>query len=211
LSGVVVVESIVGCPGVVVTVPEGLHPIVRRHQKPLYGGLMKAAARSLMKLAADPRYVGGRIGILAVLHTWTGTLTCHPHAHLLVPAGGVHEDAQWLAARKDCLVPVKALALIFRGMFLQMVRRALPRQHLPNSLWTKKWHVYREPTIQGTERVLQCLGRYIWRVAFANGRLVRIDGGQVTFRYQDRETAGPASESGQALSHVSCRDRRVRS
>ena len=63
-------------------------------------------------------------------------LTYHPHAHLLVPAGGVHQHAQWVAARQDYLVPVEALALIFRGMFLQMVRRALPRQHLPNSLWT---------------------------------------------------------------------------
>jgi hypothetical protein len=171
---------------VVFTLPKELRPIVRRHQKTMYGVLMKAAARSLTKLAADPRYVGGRIGILAVLHTWTGTLTYHPHAHLLVPAGGVREDAQWVAARQDYLVPVEALALIFRGMFLQMARRALPRQHLPNSLWTQKWYVYCEPTVQGTERVLQYLGRYIYRVAFANSRLVRIDGGQVTFRYQDR-------------------------
>jgi len=170
----------------VFTLPEELRPIVRRHQKTMYGLLMRAAAGSLMKLAADPRYVGGRIGILAVLHTWTGTLTYHPHVHLLVPAGGVHEEAQWVAARQDYLVPVQALALIFRGMFLQMARRALPRQYLPNSLWTKKWHVYCEPTVQGTERVLQYLGRYIYRVAFANSRLVRIDGGQVTFRYQDR-------------------------
>ena len=91
-----------------------------------------------------------------------------------------------MAARQGYLVPVEALALIFRGMFLQMARRALPGQHLPNSLWTKKWHVYCEPTVQGTERVLQYLGRYIYRVAFANSRLIGIDDGQVTFRYQDR-------------------------
>jgi hypothetical protein len=116
---------------VVFTLPEELRPIVRRHQKTMYGALMKAAARSLMKLAADPRYVGGRIGILAVLHTWTGTLAYHPHAHLLVPAGGVTEDGEWVAARKDYLVPVQALALIFRGMFLQLLRHALPQQLLP--------------------------------------------------------------------------------
>jgi hypothetical protein len=112
---------------VVFTLPEELRPIVRRHQKTMYGALMKAAARSLMKLAADPRYVGGRIGILAVLQTWTGTLTYHPHVHCLVPAGGVTQAGEWVAARKDYFVPVEALALIFRGMFLQMVRRALPR------------------------------------------------------------------------------------
>jgi hypothetical protein len=194
---------------VVFTLPKELRPIVRRHQKTMYGALMKAAAKSLMKLAADPRYVGGRLGILAVLHTWTGTLTYHPHAHLLVPAGGVNEDGEWVTARQDYLVPVEALALIFRGMFLQMVRRALPRQHLPNSLWTKKWYVYCEPTVQGTERVLQYLGRYIYRVAFANSRLVCIDGGQVTFRYQNRRKRQwktmtlPASEFiGRFLQHV---------
>ncbi len=101
---------------VVFTLPKELHPLVRRHQKKLYGVLMKAAAGSLMKLASDPRYVGGRLGIRAVLHTWTATLTYHPHVHLLVPAGGVTEDGRWEAARKDYLVPDQALSKVFRGM-----------------------------------------------------------------------------------------------
>jgi hypothetical protein len=81
-----------------------------------------------MKLAADPRYVGGQLGILAVLHTWTTTLVYHPHVHLLVPAGGVSADGQWIAARKDYLVPVRALSMVFRGIFLQGLRKASPRQ-----------------------------------------------------------------------------------
>jgi hypothetical protein len=176
----------VGYFHVVFTLPQELHPIVRRHQKTLYGVLMKAAAESLMKLAADPRYVGGRLGILAVLHTWTTTLTYHPHVHCLVPGGGVSEDGRWVAARQDYLVPVKALAVIFRGMFLDLLRKALPHERIPNSAWTKAWVVYCKPTVQGTEKVLQYLGRYVHRVAFANSRLLRIADGQVTFRYQDR-------------------------
>ena len=171
---------------VVFTLPQELHPLVRRHQKTLYGVLMKAAAGSLMKLAADPRYVGGRLGILAVLHTWTTMLGYHPHVHLLVPAGGVTENGRWVAARKDYLVPVQALSKVFRGMFIQMLRKALPRQHVPNSVWTKPWVVYCKPAVQGTEKVLQYLARYVHRVAFANSRLVRIEDGQVTFRYQNR-------------------------
>ena len=112
---------------VVFTLPRELHAIVRRHQRKLYGLLMQAAAQSLLKLAADPRYVGGRLGILAVLHTWTTTLTYHPHVHCLVPGGGVSKDGRWVAARRDYLVPVKALAVIFRGMFLEMLRKAWPR------------------------------------------------------------------------------------
>jgi hypothetical protein len=170
----------------VFTLPKELHPIVRRHQKTLYGLLMKTAAKSLIKLAADPRYVGGQLGILAVLHTWTTTLAYHPHVHLLVPAGGVSADGQWIAARKDYLVPVRALSVVFRGMFLQGLRKALPRQGLPKSVWTHNWVVYCKPTVQGTERVLQYLARYVHRVGFANSRLVQIDNGQVTFRYLDR-------------------------
>jgi hypothetical protein len=171
---------------VVFTLPAELRPIAHRHQKIVYGLLMKAAAESLMKLAADPRYVGGRIGILAVLHTWTGTLAHHPHVHLLVPAGGVNKQGEWVAAREDYLVPVTALSLIFRGMFLQMLRKALPQQHLPSAVRKKKWHVYCEPTVQGTEKVLRYLGRYLHRTAFANSRLIRIEDGQVTFRYKVR-------------------------
>ena len=170
----------------VFTLPPQLHPIVRRNQKRLYGLLMKAAAESLTKLAADPRYVGGQLGILAVLHTWTTTLTYHPHVHLLVPGGGVSPQGEWISARKDYLVPVRALSGVFRGMFLQGLQKVLPRQRVPNSVWKGHWVVYCRPAVQGTERVLQYLGRYVHRTAFANSRLVGIDQGRVTFRYQDR-------------------------
>jgi hypothetical protein len=171
---------------VVFTLPKELHPIVRRHQRKLYGLLMQAAAQSLLKLAADPRYVGGRLGILAVLHTWTTTLTFHPHVHCLVPGGGMSQDGRWVAARRDYLVPVKALAAVFRGMFLEMLRKALPHERIPNSVWTTPWVVYCKPTVQGTEKVLQYLARYVHRVAFANSRLLSLEDGQVTFRYQQR-------------------------
>lgn len=171
---------------VVFTLPKEFRELVRRHQKTLYGVLMKAAAKSLTKLAADPRYVGGQLGILAVLHTWTGTLTYHPHVHCLVPAGGVSQDGRWLSARKDYLVPVDALSPIFRGMFLEMARQALPRANLSGVARGKQWVVYCKPTVQGTERVLQYLARYVHRVALANSRLVRIEADQVTFRYRDR-------------------------
>ena len=92
-----------------------------------------------------------------------------------------------MAARKGYLVPVQALSVVFRGMFLGMLRQALPQQHAPQSVWTKPWVVYCKPAVQGSERVLQYLARYVHRVAFANSRLVRIEDGQVTFRYQVRK------------------------
>jgi hypothetical protein len=170
----------------VFTLPKELRPIVRQHQKTLYGVLMKAAARALIKLSADPRYVGGQIGIMAVLHTWTATMDYHPHAHLLVPGGGVSKEGEWTTAREGFLVPVHALSRIFRGLFMQLAKRALPQQHFPDSVWSKPWVVYCKPTVQGTQQVLQYLARYVHRVAFANSRLVHVGGGRVTFRYLDR-------------------------
>ena len=91
---------------VVFTLPKELRNHVRSHPKIFYGIFMKAATKSLIKLAADPHYVGGLIGILAVLHTWTRTLLYHPHVHCLVPAGGVSDHQEWLPAHKKYLVPV---------------------------------------------------------------------------------------------------------
>lgn len=170
---------------VVFTLPRELHPIVRSRQKVMYGLLMKAAAESLMLLAADPRYVGGRIGIMAVLHTWTQTLAYHPHVHCLVPGGGVSDDGQWTPARDNYLVPVKALSKLFRGKFMAMVAKKLPEVKLPQIAWDKEWVVYCKPTVQGADKVLNYLGRYVHRVAITNSRLTSIDNGTVTFRYKD--------------------------
>jgi hypothetical protein len=168
----------------VFTIPAELHPLVRSHQKVLYGVLMKAAAHSLMKLAADPRYVGGRLAILAMLHTWTRTMGYHPHAHLLVAGGGLSDDGYWIKARRDYLVPVKALSRIFRAVFLKMARKALPQAEIPEIPWNKSWWIDCRATVQGPERVLQYLARYLHKTAFSNSRLINIEDGKVTFRYQ---------------------------
>lgn len=170
----------------VFTVPAPLRPLIRSRQRTLYGLLMKAAAQALIKLAADPHYVGGTIGILAVLHTWTRTGAYHPHVHCLVPAGGLSSDGTtWLSARHSYLVPVRALSKIFRGIFQELVRKHLPAVPIAQSVWGKKWVVYCKPTVQGTQTVLTYLARYVHRVALTNHRILSIDGGKVTFAYQD--------------------------
>ena len=169
---------------VVFTVPQELRRIIRAHPGRLYGVLMKAAAKAHMKLAADPRYVGGKTGILAILHTWTRTLEYHPHVHCLVPGGGVSPDGSWIPSRPDYLVPVKALSKIFRGIFMDLARKALPDIILPTSVWKQSWVVYSKATVQGADRVLDYFGRYVHRVAIANSRIVSIDNGRVVFRYR---------------------------
>jgi hypothetical protein len=171
---------------VVFTLPAELREIVRSNQEILLSVLMQAAASSLMKLAADPRYVGGRVSILAVLHTWTRALIYHPHVHCLVPGGSLSPDlTSWLPARRGFLVPVEALSPIFRAQFVAMARKHLPGVDFPQSIWNKDWVVYTKPTVRGSEAVLQYLGRYVHRIAISNRRILSIEDGQVTFRYKD--------------------------
>lgn len=152
---------------------------------------MHAAALSLAKLASDPRYVGGKIGVLLVLHTWTRALIYHPHVHCLVPAGGLsHDDTSWLSPPRGFLVPVTALSRIFRAKFMALARRSLPHVSFPESVWRIEWVVYGKPSIQGTERVLQYLARYVHRIAITNNRILSVDDSQVTFRYKDSREKG---------------------
>jgi Putative transposase/Transposase zinc-binding domain len=176
---------------VVLTLPQELRALVRSNQKDLYDILLRAAAQALIKLAADPHYVGGLIGVLCVLHTWTRALVYHPHVHCLVPAGGVCADrTAWRPARQTYLVPVRALSKLFRGLFRDLVRQARPDLALPESVWTTEWVVYCKPALQGTEQVLRYLGRYVHRIALTNSRILSIEDGQVCFRYQDSRHHG---------------------
>ena len=170
----------------VFTLPRELREIVRAHQTLLLGALFQAAAYALTKLARDPHYVGGRIGIVSVLHTWTRAMVYHPHVHCLVPGGGLSQDGtQWLSSNKTFLVPVAALSLIFRAKFMELARSALPKVRFPDSLFKKGWVVYSKASVQGTGKVVNYLARYVHRVAITNGRIVSMDNGEVRFRYKD--------------------------
>lgn len=170
---------------VVFTLPDALRRLVRGHQRILLNVLFVAAAQSLMRLCADPRYVGGRIGILAVLHTWTRALLWHPHIHCLVPGGGLTDAGCWQCSRKRFLVPVRALSELFRARFMALARKALPAVRFPEQLWQTRWVVYSKPTVQGADRVLAYLGRYVHRVAITNRRILALNDRSVTFSYRD--------------------------
>jgi hypothetical protein len=176
---------------VVFTLPSELRAIVRAHQRPLLAALMTAAAESLQALGADPRHVGGTLGILAVLHTWTGALVYHPHVHCLVPGGALAADgATWRPARGHFLVPVRALSVGFRARFLARLKAACPGVAVPARLWRTPWVVYCKPTVQGSAPVLRYLARYVHRVAITDARIIAVTADHVTFRYTDRRDAG---------------------
>tara|TARA_Y100000294_G_scaffold176298_1_gene198288 strand:+ start:984 stop:2129 length:1146 start_codon:yes stop_codon:yes gene_type:complete len=173
---------------VTVTVPEELRDIFRANQKACYSILMKAAAEAVIELARDPKFVGGTVGVLAVLHTWTQQLFFHPHVHCLVTGGGASEDgATWRPARKDFLVPTRALARLLRGKVMEALAKRCPHIHLPEAVWTKDWVVHCTPWGKGERAVLDYLARYAFRIAIANCRIVEMDETTVTFRYKKRK------------------------
>lgn len=176
----------VGYFHLVFTVPRELHAGLRSRQTELYSLFMQAAAQATLQLAADPHYVGGLVGILAVLHTWGRTLNYHPHLHCLVTGGGFDRRSRhWRTARRNYLVPVKALSRMVRDTFKALLGSRLRALNIPASVWRVPWNVHCQPVRNSIENVLNYLGRYVHRIAITNHRILDIDHDQVTFAYQD--------------------------
>lgn len=170
------------------TLPDPLRKLARSHQKLIYNLLFRTSAAALQKLARDPRFVGGQLGMVGVLQTWTRDLRYHPHIHSLVPAGGLAADGQWLPAQHPkFLVPVKALGKIFRAKFRDALRKTPLYPQLSPQVWKQDWVVDCEPVGSG-QAALKYLAPYVFRVALSNSRILKLQDGQVTFRYQDGQT-----------------------
>jgi len=171
------------------TLPAGLRKVAWQHQKVVYGALLRAAAATVLTLTADPQWLGATPDILAVLHTWTRAMLYHPHAHLLVSAGGYCKDHQsWVGLKHSAfLVPVHALSQIFRAKMRQALAAARLSSQVPSEVWDHSWVVHVQPAGTAT-KVLEYLARYVFRVAIANSRLEVFEQGHVTFRYRDNRT-----------------------
>jgi len=166
------------------TLPSQLRPFARSHQQLVYDTLFRASAEAAQHLARDPRFVGGTLGLVGVLQTWTRDLAYHPHVHYLVPAGGLADDGHtWQPARKNFLLPVKALSKLFRAKFRDAIRQTDDFASIPAAVWEQDWVAHCKPVGDG-RTALKYLAPYIFRVAISNRRLVNMDNGQVTFSYK---------------------------
>jgi hypothetical protein len=170
------------------TLPEGLRTVAPSHPRQVYDLLFQSSAAALQKLAADPRFVGGQIGFLGVLQTWTRDLAYHPHLHYLVPGGGLSTDGHsWLRARNAFFVHVKPLSRLFRTKFRAALTQAGLAEQVPPQVWRQEWVVHCQPVGTG-QAALKYLAPYIFRVALSNRRILKLQDGQVTFRYRDSTT-----------------------
>jgi hypothetical protein len=200
---------------VVFTLPAELSDLALTNPSVLYDLLFQAASATLRYVAANPKRLGAQIGVLMVLHTWGQNLHHHPHVHCVATGGGLSCDAhgvvdakpRWVACRPGFFLPVRVLSRVFRGKFLAGLRQqfAEGKLRLPGALHTlrdpsawacwlaalhvKEWIVYAKPPFGGPEQVLKYLARYTHRVAISNHRLVKLEGGRVTFRYKDYAAA----------------------
>jgi ssDNA-binding Zn-finger/Zn-ribbon topoisomerase 1 len=169
------------------TLPAELRVVARSNQKTIYHLLFHASSAALQQLAQDPRFVGGRLGMVGVLHTWTRQLLYHPHVHYIVTGGGLTDDGRWVAARKDFLLPVKALSRIFRAKFRDECKKSELFALVEAGVWRKDWVVHSEAVGSGAQ-AFQYLAPYIFRVALSNNRLRKLEQGQVTFSYKESAT-----------------------
>jgi hypothetical protein len=189
---------------VVFTLPAPIANIAYQNKAVVYDLLFKVSADTMLTIAADPKHLGGRIGITSVLHTWGSALTHHPHVHMIVPGGGISPDGQrWISCRPGFFLPVRVLSRLFRRLFLKALSAAHAAGrlsffgddiHLAEAqsfaallapLRKAEWVVYSKHPFGGPEAVLAYLSRYTHRVAIANSRLIAFDKHGVTFKWKD--------------------------
>ena len=170
------------------TLPAELRNIARAHQKAVYNAFFQSSADALQKLALDPRFVGGLIGMTGVLHTWDRTGGYHPHVHYLVPGGGLSLDhSTWLPSRPDFLVRIEPLSIIFKAKFRQALKKTGLFDQAPAGVWEKEWVTHSKAVGSGKEAAMY-LARYIYRVAFTNASLLKMENDTVTFKYKESKT-----------------------
>jgi hypothetical protein len=194
---------------VVFTLPAPIADIAYQNKAVIYGILFKTAAETLITIAADPKHLGARIGLTAVLHSWGSALTHHPHVHMIVPGGGISLDGQsWISCRPGFFLPVRVLSRLFRRLFLETLTVAHDTGRLQffgehallaerdaftaclAPLRKAEWVVYAKRPFGGPEAVLAYLSRYTHRVAISNSRLLALDDTGVTFRWKDYRAKG---------------------
>lgn len=194
---------------VVFTLPAIISDVAFQNPEVVYNILFKAASKTLLALAADPKHLGASAAMTAVLHTWGSALTHHPHLHCVVPGGGLSLDhKRWISCRKGFFLPVKVLSRLFRRLFIEQLVNAYKNgllefhnklasledskafEHYLRPAQQADWVVYAKRPFSGPKAVLSYLSRYTHRVAIANSRLLTANKDQVTFKFKDYRLEG---------------------
>jgi len=189
----------------VFTLPHFMNALISYNRAFIYELLFSSAADTLLAFGRDPKWLGGEIGFYGILHSWGQTLWPHLHVHFIVPGGALSDDERWIRPRyrRKFLFPVQALSKVFRGKFVEGLKKAYADKRLifPDDLchlqhqyqferWIDKlvgrnWVVYCKSPFARPEEVISYIGRYTHRVAISNQRIIGVKDGHVQFRYKD--------------------------
>lgn len=185
---------------VVFTIPHQLNALMKKYPKTMYGILFAAAWKTIQTLGADSKWLGAKMGMIAVLHTWGQNLSYHPHLHCIIPGGGyVPAINRWISLRhRSFLFPVKVMSALFRRMLLQSLRSKIDSGQI---LWdadqlkelfpilkNASFNVFAKTPFAGPRQVIKYLGRYSHRVAITNHRIKNVTSDAVSFDYRDYRT-----------------------
>jgi hypothetical protein len=188
---------------VVFTIPSQLRAVVSRNRRVGYSLLFEAASQTILTLAADPKRLNGRAGLIMMLHTWTQKLTFHPHVHGIIPGGVLSKDGDiWHAVEGKFLLPRDVVCALFKGKFLGLLKDAYTAgkisfdaaafQNALQYAYGKKWNVHLESPFENPIRVVKYLAAYSNRVALSDNRILSVRNGMVRFKYLDRKHKGGA-------------------
>lgn len=202
---------------VIFTLPHDLHQLWLANVRAMTDLLFHATRDTLFELLEDPKYLGAEPGVIMALHTWGQTTGLHPHAHCLVTGGGLAPDGAWRAVKNGYLLPGRVARDLFRGKFLDAVRRAVEQDKLVvppgerrqqvlnmlNKLGRAKWNVRIQERYAHGVGVVTYLGRYMRGGAISNRRIVAWDGGKVRIRYKDYRATDEAGRTKQRQMELS--------
>lgn len=197
---------------VVFTLPSEFRVMVMYNRELIYNLLLIKVAEVLKEFFADPRYIGGIGGFMAILHTWGQMLQFHPHVHLIIPAVGLSDAGEWILPKrreKDFLFPRKALSIRFRGKFLKALGKLYKQGKLKfpdlssevnfqDDLYmaaAKNWNVFIKKPFEDARHVVKYIGRYSHRIAITDSRIISSDNRSVQFRYKDYRQQGTWKEA----------------
>lgn len=172
------------------TVPDALREVMRANQKLCFNLLFQCSSQALQEVAADPRHLGGSLGMIGVLHTWTRQLVYHPHIHYIVPQGGLAPNGAWVRGKDpDYFLPVRKLSVKMRILMQAAMKEADRALYdtIPNGVWYENWNVHISAAGRGEEAV-DYLSRYVCQTALSKKRILADDGTHVTIEYTDSKT-----------------------
>lgn len=188
-------EELLNCPyfHLVFTLPDALNEIALKHPREVYNTLFKASWSTLRDFGENPKMLGAKTGMIALLHSWGQNLSLHPHLHCIVPAGGLTKSGKWknTKAKGKFLFPIKPMAKVFRARFVAELRKLIQiPQQTAKKLFAKQWVIYTKKPFLGPKQVIEYLGRYTHKVAISNSRILQYKDEKVYFEAKNYRKGG---------------------